>query len=118
METIPSTRVTWFHVPADNTERAWQFYGRVFGWNEEETWENKKLHGAILGSIESKNAQLAYPRLIIRVDDIDQALDEIVAAGGKVVEAKTEIPEINMIYAVFEDTEGNLLNIVGDIMRE
>ncbi|SFC28326.1 hypothetical protein SAMN05421747_107158 [Parapedobacter composti] len=30
-------------------------------------------------------------------------------------EAKTEIPEIGMVCAVFEDTEGNRLNVVGDI---
>jgi uncharacterized protein len=117
MEKIPSNRVTWFQIPADNTERAWQFYGKVFGWNEEETWKNEKLGGAILGTIESRNERLTHPRLVIRVDDVDKALAEIQAAGGKLVEAKTEIPEIKMVYAVFEDTEGNLMNIVGDMLH-
>ena len=116
MEEIPSNRVTWFQVPADNTERAWEFYGRVFRWNKEETWKNKKLTGAILGSIEDRNEQLTHPRLIVRVDDIDQTLSNILDAGGKLVETKTEIPEIGMVYAVFEDTEGNRLNVVGDIV--
>jgi predicted enzyme related to lactoylglutathione lyase len=49
--------------------------------------------------------------------ELDKALAEIQAAGGKLVEAKTEIPEIKMVYAVFEDTEGNFMNIVGDMLH-
>ncbi|HMQ08864.1 MAG TPA: VOC family protein [Saprospiraceae bacterium] len=118
MEKIPSNRVTWFQIPADDTERAWIFYGKVFGWTEEEVWKNEKFNGAILGSIESRSEQLKHPRLIILVDDIDKSIDTILASGGKLVETKTEIPEINMVYAVFEDTEGNHVNIVGDMAKD
>lgn len=115
MERIPSNRVTWFQIPADDTERAWEFYGRVFGWTEEEVWKNEKLNGAIRGSIESRSEHLKQPRLVIRVDDIDSTVENILTSGGKVVEDRTDIPEINMVYAVFEDTEGNLMNLVGDM---
>ena len=53
--------------------------------------------------------------MVVRVDDIAAALEKIVASGGKVVLGRTEIPEIGMVFATFEDTEGNLLNIVGDL---
>lgn len=75
MTEIPSNRVTWFQLPADDVDRAWGF----------------------------------------RVDDVDGTLEKIVAAGGNVALGRTEIPEIAMVFATFEDTEGNLVNIVGDL---
>jgi predicted enzyme related to lactoylglutathione lyase len=34
-----------------------------------------------------------------------------------VVQERTDIPEIGMVFAVFQDTEGNLLNVVADLPR-
>jgi predicted enzyme related to lactoylglutathione lyase len=52
---------------------------------------------------------------VIRVEDLGGVLSEAEAAGGAVVQGPTEIPEIGMVYAVFRDTEGNILNVVGDL---
>lgn len=115
MANTPSNHVTWFQIPADNSQRAWDFYGRVFGWSQEEVYKDEKMTGAINGAIDQRNENLQTPRLVIRVDNITSMMDTIVAAGGEIVVGRTEIPEINMVYAVFKDTEGNLINIVGDL---
>lgn len=108
-------RVTWYQLPADDVDRAWNFYGEVFGWDQETAYANEPRLGAINGEIAPRTEQLQVPRVVIRVDDIAAFLEKIAAAGGKIVLGRTEIPEIGMIFATFEDTEGNLLNIVGDL---
>jgi predicted enzyme related to lactoylglutathione lyase len=44
-------------------------------------------------------------------------MEQIKKAGGRIIEERTEIPEINMVYSAFEDTEGNIVNIVGDLKK-
>lgn len=111
----PSNHVTWFQIPADDSKRAWDFYGQVFGWSQEEVYKDKKMTGAINGAIDERNENLRTPRLVIRVDNITEMMKKITEAGGEIFVGRTEIPEINMVFAVFRDTEGNLINIVGDI---
>lgn len=52
---------------------------------------------------------------MIRVEDLDGVLSEAVEAGGAIVRGRTDIPEIGMVFAVFEDTEGNILSVVADL---
>ena len=112
---IPSNHVTWFQIPADNTERAWDFYGQVFGWSQESAYKDEKMTGAINGAIDQRNDNLKTPRLVIRVEDLAGMIEKIKDAGGEIIMDRTEIPEINMVFAVFKDTEGNLINIVGNL---
>jgi uncharacterized protein len=115
MNNIPSNRVTWFQLPADNVARAWTFYNKVFGWSQEAAYENVTQFGAINGEIAPRSEDLQHPKIVVRVDNISQMLEAIKDAGGKIIVRRTEIPEIGMVYASFTDTEGNLVNIVGDL---
>ncbi|WP_433616396.1 VOC family protein [Paenibacillus cellulositrophicus] len=112
---IPSNKVTWFQLPADDEQRAWYFYGQIFGWSQEEVYANKTTTGAINGEIVRRSGELKEPRLVIRVDDVDGMIERIIHFGGKIIRQRTEITEIGMVYASFEDTEGNAVNIVGNI---
>ncbi|MFX3632235.1 MAG: VOC family protein [Candidatus Pristimantibacillus sp.] len=112
---IPSNKVTWFQLPTDDEERAWNFYKQVFGWNKEEVYLNKSMVGAINGEIVRRSEELKEPRLVIRVDDVEGMIERILKCGGKIVTQRTEIAEIGMVYASFVDTEGNIVNIVGDM---
>jgi len=112
MSEIPSNMVTWFQIPADDPTRAWRFYGEVFGWSPEEAYADRKRLGAINGAIGERDGD--SPRLVIRVDDVDATARAIGKAGGRLVSEPSAIPGMGMVYAVFRDTEGNLLNIVGD----
>lgn len=115
MSNIPSNRVTWFQLPADEVDRAWAFYNKVFGWSQEAGYENVTQFGAINGEIAPRSEELQHPRIVIRVDNINQMIEKIKDAGGKIIVERTEIPDIGMVYASFTDTEGNVVNIVGDL---
>ncbi|WP_169082866.1 VOC family protein [Paenibacillus sp. PL91] len=112
---IPSNHVTWFQLPAEDEERAWHFYEQVFGWSTEEVYSNKTMMGAIHGEIVRRSEELKETRLVIRVIDVDGMTKQILKCGGKIVKERTEIPEIRMMYVSFSDTEGNIINIVGDM---
>jgi uncharacterized protein len=114
MAEIPSNMVTWFQIPADDAERAWRFYGAVFGWKAEEVYADRKHLGAINGDIGPRGEELQTPRLVIRVDDIDASVEAIREAGGTILSEPAEIPGMGMVYAAFKDSEGNILNIVGE----
>jgi uncharacterized protein len=115
MSQIPSNKVTWFQLPADQVERAWNFYHQVFGWSQEEMYADKKMTGAINGDIVQRSEEVQQSRIVIRVDDVNRMIQKIKESGGKIVTERTEIPEIGMVYASFTDTEGNIVNIVGDL---
>jgi predicted enzyme related to lactoylglutathione lyase len=46
----------------------------------------------------------------VHVDNIEAALDEIISAGGKLFREKTVIPVYGW-YALFNDSEGNILGL-------
>ncbi|WP_028777283.1 VOC family protein [Shimazuella kribbensis] len=115
MNNIPVNKVTWFQLPAEDMERAWNFYHQVFGWSPEEMYVNKTLLGAINGEIAERNEGMQHPRLVIRVDNVNHMMGKIRKSGGEIVKERTEIPEIGMVFASFVDSEGNIINIVGDL---
>ncbi|MDV3221765.1 VOC family protein [Intrasporangium sp.] len=106
--------VTWFQLPAEDEPKAWAFYQRVFGWTPEDAYGPPR-EGAIRGEISARTEDFVHPRLVIRVDDLDGTLAMAVEAGATVVQGRTAIPEIGMVFAVFRDTEGNVLNIVSNL---
>ncbi|RAV09921.1 hypothetical protein DQG23_38735 [Paenibacillus contaminans] len=73
------------------------------------------MTGAKHGEIARRSGELKEPRLVIRVDDVEGMIERIMQSGGKIIKQRTEIAEIGMVYASFEDTEGNIVNIVGDM---
>lgn len=112
MTDVPANAVTWFQIPADDPERAWRFYGAVFGWSEAATKRDEKMRGGINGEIVARTPELNGPRLVIRVDDLDEGVARLVAAGGEAVGPHVALEKIGMKFATFRDTEGNLLNLV------
>lgn len=115
MTEIPSNMVTWFQIPADDADRAWRFYGAVFGWHAEDAHADRRHLGAINGNIAERCIDLQTPRLVIHVDDVEASLAAVHEAGGRILTEPSEIPGLGMVYAAFRDTEGNVLNIVGDV---
>ncbi|MFC0673019.1 VOC family protein [Brachybacterium hainanense] len=107
--------VTWLQIPADDVDGVWHFYGRVFGWSAQATYANESRPGAIYGEVVPRTEDLREPRPVIRVSDIDATLAQVEAEGGSIVAGRKEIPEIAMVFAVFADPAGNLINVVGDM---
>jgi hypothetical protein len=111
-------KVIHFEIPADDPNRAVEFYSKVFGWKIEkwgpqDYWlamAGKEDEPGINGAI-SPRAQLPVTTNTISVPSIDEFTEKITKAGGKVVTPKMPIPGVGyMAYCV--DTEGNSFGIM------
>jgi predicted enzyme related to lactoylglutathione lyase len=122
--------VVHFEMPAGDRIRMADFYSRVFGWQTEmlgeemgnyvlaTTSENDengrpKFPGTINGGFYPRKEDwpAQYPSIVIAVDDIKESMQQIAAAGGRLIEEPHEIPGIGW-YVSFLDTENNRLSIL------
>ena len=122
------SKVVHFEIPADDLDRAKNFYGSVFGWelqtmpmNEGEYTSVKTTDvdeqtqlptepGAINGGMFVRDERLTSPVITIDVDGIDDSLKQIEAEGGSTVTPRTAIPGMGA-FAYFKDPEGNVLGL-------
>jgi len=119
--------VVHFEIPIDKQERAKKFYSSVFEWSlqdmpfqddvyifaitspVDDNYTHKEK-GAINGGIFKRSKDIQNPVITIGVPSIDEFVEKIETAGGKVVVPKGEVPDMGF-YAYFKDTEGNLLGL-------
>lgn len=114
--------IVHFMVPADDTERAQQFYKNLFDWEINKLpgpmdyWEvNTKADEnapGINGGIGKRTSEKQIVNYI-GVDDIEAVLPQIEANGGKIVEGKMPVPGFGAM-AVCMDTENNLFGLWED----
>ncbi len=111
-------RVVHFEIPADNLERAVEFYKKVFDWKTEKwqgpapywlvtTGEDKEpgINGAIMDKSSFKTTVNT-----VGVQSVDEYIKKITDAGGKVVAPKVAVPGQGYV-AYMADTEGNVFGI-------
>ncbi|OGN28758.1 MAG: hypothetical protein A3A33_03175 [Candidatus Yanofskybacteria bacterium RIFCSPLOWO2_01_FULL_49_25] len=132
--------VVHFEMGYEDRERMKKFYESVFGWKMEQTGPEMgnyvvahtgetddkgtmKKPGMINGGFYAKTASpdSHAPSVVISVDDIHQAMKDVVAAGGKIKGAMgqdgkvsmepTEIPGIGL-WISFEDSEKNRVSLL------
>lgn len=117
-------KVQHFEIPADDLERAKVFYSTVFGWKLKdvpgmeyamadtvETDSNRQPIGGTNGGIIKKNSTYAkVTSITVTVQDIDEAIESVVNAGGKLLKEKQKFLEIGIV-AYVEDTEGNVVGL-------
>jgi len=119
-------KVVHFEIPTDDLERAKSFYGSVFDWNlqtldemnytiamttpVDEQTQMPTEPGGINGGMMKRSADTPSPVLTIGVESIDDSMKQVEAAGGAVVQPRTEIPGMGA-FAYFKDTEGNVLGL-------
>jgi uncharacterized protein len=113
-----------FEIPADNVERASNFYRKTFGWAIEKMPE---IEYAVVhtdaemsgpggeelppdGGIGSRQGPTKIPHLTIIVDDLDAVTSQIEKNGGKIVKKKHSMGE-NGFSATFSDPEGNTIGL-------
>lgn len=107
-------QLTHLEIPADDLPRARRFYSELLGWEIGDMPEFADYPLFSFGTIERAGGALGLRgktvgnqlRVYFDVDSIDQVLPKVARLGGKVVEPKTEIPNMGW-YAVIDDTEGN-----------
>ena len=119
-------KMVHFEIPADDMSRAKEFYASTFGWQlntieemdytiamttaVDDATQMPTEPGAINGGMMKRSADTPSPVLTIGVDSIDDSVKKIEAAGGSVVQPRTEIPDMGA-FAYFKDPEGNVLGL-------
>ena len=112
-------RVVHFEIPADDPDRATKFYEKVFGWKISawggpiDYWlvtTGPDDQPGINGAIMRRTGQQATCNSI-DVSSVDEFSKKIVEAGGKILRAKTAIPNVGY-FAYCVDTEENVFGIM------
>ena len=113
-------RVEHFDIYADDPDRAIHFYTDVFGWKIEK-WEGPIDYWMVTtgpddqvginGGISRRQDPAQSVVNTIGVASLDEFLEKITAAGGKVVAPKMPIPGVGY-FALCQDTEGNMFGIM------
>lgn len=105
-------------IPADNTERANDFYSKLFGWKTEKTpgmdyylVQTKGLDGADgpgggIGKRQGDQRITAY----IGVPSVDEYLAKVELLGGKAITQKMPVPGWGYL-AICMDTENNTFGL-------
>ncbi|MEO8273709.1 MAG: VOC family protein [Chloroflexota bacterium] len=104
--------INHIEFPADDTDRAKQFYSAVAGWEygEMDGFPNYYMfrtgegYGGAIGKRDESTGHVL--RIYITVDSIDDALAASEQNGGTTKEAKSEIPGMGW-FAVVIDPEGS-----------
>lgn len=123
--------VTWFSIPANDTDRAARFYRDAFGWRinpltkeddtafdynvvlnseSDETFVSAEP-GRINGCIVKKATGITTPVVLVEVEDLDRSAQRIVAAGGRVVSEKIPMRSLDGVFILATDPEGNMVEI-------
>ena len=127
--------VVHFELPAEDRKRMAVFYTRAFGWKTQLLGEDMgnyvlatttetdekgipKIPGAINGGFYVKDAgmQAEAPSIVIGVNDINEAINNVTGAGGKIFGEPMEILGYGT-YVSFFDTEGNRIGIMQPSMN-
>lgn len=114
-----TSRVIHFDIPIDDPARAGAFYASVFDWSIA-PWGPIPYWPMTTGAAPGPGAEGALrPRseapdgvvIYVSVDDVDEALRRVTAAGGTVVTERMPIPTVGWT-ARFRDCEGNLIGLI------
>lgn len=108
-------KVVHFEIPADNPERAVQFYSSVFGWKIErwggpvEYWlamTGSESEPGINGAIMRRQRSFTSVVNSIQVPSVEDFARRVTGNGGKIIAPRQTIPGVGYI-AYSQDPEGN-----------
>lgn len=125
--------VVHFEIPFENRERIVDFYKTVFGWQVQLLGEEMGNYvlvttaeadaqpgapaGAINGGFFARKPEWPgqYPSIVIAVNDIVAAMENVATAGGQVLGEPMTIPGVGQ-YVAFLDSEGNRISMLQPVM--
>jgi uncharacterized protein len=94
-------RVGWHELLADDGEKAWAFYGGLFGWQKEAadigetgTYQLFSAGGQMIGGMLTKPATITAPFWLyyFNVGDIDATAQRVKVGGGQILDGPLEMP--------------------------
>lgn len=127
--------VVHFEMPAKDRDRVSKFYTQAFGWkmtqlgkemgdyllattspmDEHNMHKNKgAINGGFFSPTDTSNP---YPSVVISVDNLEESMKKVEAAGGTLIDKPMEIPGIGMFIA-FRDSEGNMVGMLQPVPME
>ncbi|MDR3484010.1 MAG: VOC family protein [Bradyrhizobium sp.] len=115
-------RVGWHELLAADWQKAFAFYGELFGWRRAgaeigpgDGYQMFSAGGQTIGGMSTKRPTDPVPYWIfyINVDDIDAAIERLKACGGQVFEGPLEMPGGNWI-ARCGDPQGAAFALQGE----
>lgn len=120
-----SGRVVHFEIPADDLDRAREFYRTAFGWEltpvpdldytmvQSTPTDERGMPtqpGSINGGMFRREEPVTGPVIVVDVEDIDKAMETIEALGGSMVVPRQPVGEMGFA-AYFRDCEGNVIGL-------
>jgi uncharacterized protein len=125
-------KVVHFEIPFNDKAKCMEFYEKVFGWQFQDVPEMNyviartgevdnnymmKEKGAINGGMYRRDEKSAQgPVIVIDVQSVDEHIEKIKEAGGKVFREKMQVGEMGF-YAQVKDTEGNIVGIWENVKK-
>ena len=111
-------QVVHFEIPADDVQRARQFYSRLFGWQSEaapgfpdyytfDSSDGQRLQG---GAIQARQPGMEVPVNYVSVESVGQMVGRIRELGGEILMDKAPVPGMGWM-AIFRDTEGTTFGL-------
>ena len=112
---MPDGKICYLEIPATDVDASAAFYTKVFGWTFN-AWGPPgfyMIEGAgVNGSLQGRRTLIPGAKMTgfectIGVDSIDATEKAVLAAGGKILLAKSTIPTVGTLM-FFQDPEGNV----------
>ncbi len=121
--------VVHFEMPAKDTKAMADFYSKVFGWDTQiggpeyggyvtvittptpQVGGRPTDPGAINGGFFPSTDSNDHPSVVIAVEDIKAKIEEVKAAGGKIIGEVADIPMVGL-YISFIDPSGNKTSLL------
>ena len=110
MQNTPPFQISHFSINADDVQRAQQFYKAIFGWKFT-AWGPPGFFlidtgGMVHGSLQQRQKPLEGSGIrgfecTVSVDDVDDSVAKIIAAGGSVHYPKSTIPGVGDIASFY-----------------
>lgn len=123
--------VVHFEMPAVDRQRMADFYSKTFGWRTQVLGE--EMGGYVLATTVESDPQTGRPTtpgsinggfyqktddplshapsVVIGVENLDEHMKKVVAAGGKIIGEPMPIPGVGL-WVSFYDTEGNRVSML------
>jgi len=111
----PASSIVWFEIPADNVERAKNFYNALFGWKIEkfpgvaDYWHidtggaDASPDGGLMKRVHAGQPITNY----IAVSSVDESATRVEDLGGSICKTKTAVPGMGY-FIICQDPENNM----------
>ena len=111
--------VSWFEVTGKDGAALQRFYGDLFDWQVNDPGDGsgygmvEAAANGIGGGIgPSQDGGPGMVTFYVEVDDPAAYLARAEQLGGKTIMPPTEIPQVNLTYALFTDPEGHAIGLM------